>query len=208
LTSLLSKYYKEFHEERGKAGTVLSPERISFIIEKVGKGNKVLDMGCRYGDLTAYYTKDNDVTGVDIDENALKICKQKLGIKTHLQNLNERLEFDDNSFHVVVLSEVLEHLPYPNITLGEVKRVLKEKGTLVGSVPNGTRVKNRLRFFFKGVIEADRTHIQHFSHKSLRQLLEKHFSSVEMKLIGGRFISLSASMFANYILFSAMKCQL
>jgi len=206
--SLLSNYYKEFHKERGKRGTVLLQERITFIVEKVGKGNKVLDLGCRYGELTAYYAKENEVIGVDIDENALRICEQRLGIKTYLQNLNEQLQFDDSSFDVVILSEVLEHLPYPDITLGEVNRVLKEKCILVGSVPNGTRIKNRLRFLFKGVIEADRTHIQHFSQRSLRHLLEKHFSSVEMKLIGGRFINLSAPMFANYILFSSKKCQL
>ena len=208
MNSLLSKYYKEFHKERGKAGTVLLLERISFIVENVGKGNRVLDLGCRYGELTSYYAKKNEVIGVDIDENALKICEQKLGIKTYLQNLNERLEFDDNSFDVVILSEVLEHLPYPDITLGEVNRVLKEKGILVGSVPNGTRIKNRLRFLFKGIIESDRTHIQYFSQKSLRHLLEKHFSSIEMNLIGGRFVGLSPPMFANYILFSAIKCQL
>ena len=206
--SLLSNFYKEFHKERGKNGTVLLQERIAFIVEKVGKGNKVLDLGCRYGELTTYYAKENEVIGVDIDENALKICEQKLGIKTYLQNLNERLEFDDNFFDVVILSEVLEHLPYPDITLGEIKRVLKEKGILVGSVPNGTRIKNRLRFLFKGIIEQDRTHIQHFSRISLKQLLRKHFSSVEIKLMGGRFIRFSAPMFANYILFSSKKCQL
>lgn len=206
--SLLSNYYKEFHKERGKSGTVLLQERITFIVEKIGKGNKVLDLGCRYGELTSYYEKENEVIGVDIDENALKICEHRLGIKTYLQNLNERLQFDDNSFDVVVLSEVLEHLPYPDITLGEIKRVLKEKGFLVGSVPNGTRIKNRLSFLFKGIIELDRTHLQHFSQKSLKQLLEKNFNSIETKLIGGRFISLSATMFANYILFSAKKCQL
>jgi len=206
--NLLSEYYKEFHEERGKTGTVLSPERISFIIEKVGRGNKVLDLGCRYGDLTAYYVKNNEVIGVDIDENALKICKQNLGIHTCLQNLNEQLQFADNSFDVVVLSEVLEHLPYPEIPLKEIKRVIKGNGILVGSVPNGTRIKNRLRFLFKGVIELDRTHLQHFSQKSLTKLLKKYFKSIEIKLIGGRFIHLSAPMFSNYILFSAKKCQL
>lgn len=205
--SLLSNYYKEFHKERGKSGTVLLPERISFIVEKVGRGNKVLDLGCRYGELTAYYAKENEVIGVDIDEDALKTCEQRLGIKTYLQNLNKQLQFDDNSFDVVTLSEVLEHLPYPDITLSEIKRVLKERGVLVGSVPNGTRIKNRLRFLFKGVIEQDRTHIQHFSQISLKQLLEKYFDSVEIKLIGGRFINLSRPMFANYILFGSKKCQ-
>jgi len=194
--------------ERRKSGTIICPERISFVVEKVGKGNKVLDMGCRYGNLTAYYAKDNEVIGVDIDEKALKVCSKKLGIKTNIQNLNERLQFADNAFDVVVLTEVLEHLPYPDITLGEIKRVLRRRGILVGSVPNGTRVKNRLRFLFKGIIELDRTHLQYFSQKSLKKLLEIYFNSVETKLVLGRFISFSAPKFANYILFSAKKCQL
>lgn len=205
MNNLLSEYYRAFRRRRGKRGTVPVPERIDFIIKGVGSGNKVLDLGCRYGDLTAKYVDGNEVLGVDIDQEALELCSKRLGIETRVLNLNEALPFPDGSFDVVVMSEVLEHLPYPEITLSEVRRILGQTGRLVGSVPNGTRLKNRLRFLVLGKVDEDATHLQYFSASSLNSLLKKYFRRVEVRLVAGRFIRISKPFFANYILFIAEK---
>jgi SAM-dependent methyltransferase len=47
-----------------------------------------------------------------------------------------RLPFDDNSFDLIICTEVLEHLLWPQSLLREISRVLCENGFLLVSVPN------------------------------------------------------------------------
>ncbi len=114
---------------------------------------------------------------------------------------DSRLPFEDSSFDVVVITEVLEHLPYTDITLSEINRILKPGGKIVGSVPNATRLRNRLRFLFTGVVELDPTHLIHFSSQSLYKRLSNYFEEVKIQPISSRFLFLSKNMFANYLLF-------
>jgi SAM-dependent methyltransferase len=202
---LLSQYYESFHAERGKEGTVALPERTEWIARHVGRGRRVVDLGCRMGDLTALFADGNEVVGVDVDAGALEVCRDRLGIRTVLHDLSRRLPFEDSEFDVAVLSEVLEHLPYPQLTLKEIRRVLRPGGTLVGSVPNGARLHNRLSFLFTGVVEQDRTHLWHYGPGTLRQMLEVAFARVETRLIGGRFRSILPQMTAKYLLFFCVR---
>jgi len=201
----LSEYYRTFHRERAKAGTVRAGQRIEFLVRHVGRGKRVLDLGCRYGDLTQHYLEGNEVVGVDIDAEALAECARRTGIETKVQDLNQALEFPDETFDVVVLAEVLEHLPYPDLTLGEVRRVLRPGGILVGSVPNGTRLRNRLTFLFTGVVEHDPTHLWHYGARSLSSKLGRLFERVSVELAGGRFLRLWPRMMAKYLFFTAVK---
>ncbi len=52
-------------------------------------------------------------------------------------------------------------------------------------------------------VELDPTHLQHFSSKSLRSILNKHFYEIKIVPAVGKYISLSKNLFANYLLFSA-----
>jgi SAM-dependent methyltransferase len=205
MKNMLSRFYEDFHRERGKQGTVLDPHRVDFIVNNVGMRKRVLDVGCRYCDLTRLFSEHNYVTGIDIDEHALEVCGRIGNIQTSVQDLNGRLAFSDMAFDVVVMSEVLEHLPYPDITLSEIVRVLKPGGRLVGSVPNATRLKNRLRFLFSGDVDEDRTHLFHYSQNKLRQLLAKHFAQIRIESVSGRLAVLSPGLFGNFLLFLAIK---
>lgn len=46
-----------------------------------------------------------------------------------------RMPFEDDSFDTVILTEVLEHCPQPEITLAEVRRVLRPESKLFLTVP-------------------------------------------------------------------------
>jgi len=129
----------------------------------------------------------------------------RLGIETRIANLNETLPFPDHSFDVVVMSEVLEHLPYPEITLGEIARILRPDGKFVGSVPNAVMLRNRLRFLARGIVELDPTHLQHFSKRSLGLLLERFFHHIHIRSITGRLRFVSTTLFSNTLLFSCVR---
>src|SRR5581483_408595 len=98
-----------------------------------GPGRRVLDLGCRFGALTRAYAEGNEVTGVDVDREALAEAA-KLGIETRFADVEEPLPFEDASFDVVVAGELVEHLREPERLVAEVRRVLRPRGTFVGSV--------------------------------------------------------------------------
>src|SRR5439155_19334073 len=75
-------------------------------------------------------------------------------------------------------------------------------GNLVGSVPNGARLRNRLRFMMTGRVELDRTHLQHFSTGTLRTVIKAFFERVRVVPVSGRHVWMSKYLFANYLLFA------
>jgi 2-polyprenyl-3-methyl-5-hydroxy-6-metoxy-1,4-benzoquinol methylase len=171
----------------------------------VGTGQRVLDIGCRDGALTRYYAANNEVVGLDVDQRALDVCAQEIGIETRWADFNQGLPFDDACFDVVVAGEVLEHSISPVLLVAEIARVLRPRGMFVGSVPNAFRLKNRLRFLFGREIERDETHLHMFSVRALHTLLEEHFCQVHIVLIASRFLWLSPGLFANDLLWRCQK---
>lgn len=77
----------------------------------------------------------NTYYGVEITSLRTKIAKEK-GLMVVRQDLDKGLPFKDKCFDVVVASEILEHLPNVSMVLLEIRRVLKDDGIFVGSVPN------------------------------------------------------------------------
>src|ERR1039457_5050830 len=65
-------------------------------------------------------------------------------------DLHKPLPFEDASFQVVILSEVLEHLEWHGTVIREAGRVLKPGGHLLFTTPNIFRLHSRLQFFFTG----------------------------------------------------------
>ena len=164
----------------------------------------MLDLGCRYGALTEYYAEGNDVTGVDIDREALEHAQARLGIQALWADLDDPLAFMDATFDVVVIGEVLEHIREPRRLLDQAHRVLRPGGTLVGSTPNGFRLKNRLRFLGGGHPEDNPTHLHLFAPADIRSLLAE-FVDPQLRFVAGRLTRFHPRWFANVIVFSATK---
>src|SRR5439155_3627047 len=131
----LSERYSEHHRERRSPEFVYAgAERVRLFREYVGGPNRrVLDLGCRYGALTRAYAEGNEVTGVDVDRDAL-VEAAKLGIETRWADADEPLPFADASFDVVVAGELLEHVRDPAGLVAEARRVLAPGGRFVASV--------------------------------------------------------------------------
>lgn len=207
----LEKVYTSHHgERRGDFFMVEGDKRGFFLKKTIGKNKKVLDIGCRDGALTSYYAKDNEVFGVDIDREAIKRAEEKYHIKTAQVDLNGLWKIEKNYFDVVVAAEVLEHLYNPQIVISKVKEVLNKDGMFVGSIPHAFAFQHRLRYLFgtkKNTPVADPTHINHFTFKEFREILESSFEDVSFDFIISPkfkiFFFLPKSLFAFGFLFKA-----
>jgi SAM-dependent methyltransferase len=200
----LSERYADYHRRRSIDFVYGGSERAEPLRRVVGgPGRRVLDLGCRYGSLTRTYAPGNDVVGVDVDREALAEVA-KLGIETVWADVEEGLPFEHGSFDVVVAGELLEHLREPSQLVAEVARVLRPGGTFAGSVPNGFRLKNRLRFLIGRPPEPNPTHLHLFRPQDVASLVVG-FEELRLEYVVGRFVRVHPRLFANVIVFSARK---
>jgi SAM-dependent methyltransferase len=198
-----SDRYGEHHRaERSREFVFAEPERRALFSRYVGgPGRRVLDVGCRYGALTRSYLEGNEVVGVDVDREALAEAAE-LGIETHWADADAPLPFPDASFDVVVAGELLEHIRDPAGLVDEARRVLRPGGRLVASVPNGFRLKHRLRFLAGREPEEDPTHLHLFSERAIRRMLAD-WEEPRLHYVASRFLRLGPRLFGNTIVFTA-----
>lgn len=102
-------------------------------------GLDLLDVGCGQGFYFPLYSALRArVTAAETDPVPLTQAMTRartLGARV-VQAKAEDLPFDAAQFDVVVLSEVLEHLPIPALALAEAARVLRPGGLLLVTVPH------------------------------------------------------------------------
>ena len=203
---ILSDLYSKHHLGGNRRNQSMSEEKRSQLFKKwVGKNRKVLDMGCRDGILTRHFIDQNEVTGLDIDKLALEACKKNLNIETIWADFSLQIPLPTSSFDVVIAGEVIEHLPYPEVTVSEVSRILKPEGLFIGSVPNSYHLKNRLRVLKGRLIDYDQTHLRAYNVMLLRQYLEKEFVIEELTSSRGQSAFLSIAWFGRDLVWRCKK---
>jgi len=185
----LREFYTSHHKALGKYGRKTGgKERVKLMKEIIGTGKKVLDLGCRDGTFTKFFTEGNEVIGADIDDVALSLCSKDLGITTYNIDLNDDFPFEDSTFDVVVAGAIIEHIMIPEHFVRESCRVLKREGIFCGTVPNACRLKTRWRFLMGKPLCGDPFHLHFFSYDTLKALLKKYFSGVTIIPFHGHII--------------------
>ncbi len=152
-------------------------------IEQRQQGGRLLDVGCGDGFfLTFALQRGWDVSGLDNSPGAIQVAREKLGDRVSLGTLLEA-SYSSDSFDVVSLFEVLEHLPNPMDHLWEIHRILKPGGWVYVSVPNFASLERLVfRRWWVG-LDAPR-HLQQFTPKSLHFFLkESGFDAVDVRSI-------------------------
>lgn len=188
MSKLLQKLYQSHHKNGSRLRQSLLEEiRGELFSQWIGVNKKVLDLGCRDGTLTRHFINKNQVIGADIDADALKFARKTYKIDTRQVDLNSILPFGNNEFDVVVMGEVLEHLPYWNITIPEIKRILKPNGILVGSIPIAYHIQDRIRILRgkKLLVAGDPTHVQFLSYDDFISKMENYFKLKDIIAIQG-----------------------
>jgi ubiquinone/menaquinone biosynthesis C-methylase UbiE len=93
---------------------------------------RLLDVGCGWEARLLKSAEPYIDSGVGIDFKAPALESAKL--RTISVTLDDKLPFDDDSFDVVTLMAVLEHLEKPLQILREIRRVLRKPGQTTGGV--------------------------------------------------------------------------
>jgi ubiquinone/menaquinone biosynthesis C-methylase UbiE len=125
-------------------------------------GQPILDAGCGTG-LNLRHLPAGSV-GLDINPRNVALIESRLPRHRVVLGDIEAMPFEDGSFGAVLCTEVLEHIPDPAKALGEIRRVLKPGGVLIGSVPARSMVW-RLRFLSSTCPHAEPFHHEYLPHE-------------------------------------------
>jgi glycosyltransferase involved in cell wall biosynthesis len=172
-------YYREWIEKQARPRMRLWNGRMRHI-KKYKDAGRFLDVGCGVGTfLAAARGAGFEVSGTEVSAYACRHVKDTLGMDI-VEGPLEAAGFPDACFDVVTLWHVLEHVPDPVVTLGEVRRVIKKDGLLVVAVPNvDNRIMKMLYRLVKGrrlplfSANAKELHLTHFSTGTLTAALER-----------------------------------
>jgi 2-polyprenyl-3-methyl-5-hydroxy-6-metoxy-1,4-benzoquinol methylase len=141
---------------------------------------KLLDVGCGTGDFLQVAKQNNwIVSGIEPNENARALANKKTN--NSVFEIEQLLKFDSESFDVITLWHVLEHLPKLNEHISILKRLLKPNGRLVIAVPNYKSFDAMYYKNFWAAYDVPR-HLWHFSQTSISKLFSKVDMIVEKTL--------------------------
>jgi 2-polyprenyl-3-methyl-5-hydroxy-6-metoxy-1,4-benzoquinol methylase len=174
------------------------------------KGKIVLDAGCGSGWLSVGLAKEGFcVYAIDLSKAQLEKAKfLSLHENTHLFLVRAsltNLPFKEEAFDSIVSSDVIEHIPKLNISLFDFSRVLKKKGSLCITTPNGyglygllcdlllrdlpffSRISKTSRMLKKRTIETE--HVYRFTPAYLKKMFEQADFKIA-SFINTEFVSL------------------
>ncbi len=146
-------------------------------------GAKILDVGCGNGSfLSKMQAAGMDAHGVEFSPDGAKEA-QRRGLNVKCGTL-EQQKHPSNSFDVVTLNHVFEHVPNPVGTLREIKRILKPGGRAIIAVPNARSLAAKLFGRYWAALDTPR-HLSVHTPKAMRIAAKK----TGLALKGVRYIS-------------------
>lgn len=157
------------------------PSRREFIARSIGKGKRVLDVGCLGGRLSAWISERyNDVWGLEVNPRAAEVARSR-GVQVTIADAEDGLPFESGRFDFVIVGELLEHLYDTQAFFEECARVLKKDGQLLLTVSNLNSLSNRLRVLRGDFLERSGSfpedhyggHIRQFNEAKLRELCRR-----------------------------------
>jgi len=98
---------------------------------------KVIDIGARDKLIKNELPGNMKYTSLDVDSS----FKPDI-----VGDIEKRLPIKDKSYDFIVCSEVLEHVIYPRRVLKEFRRILKDDGKIIITLPNEYNLNHRIQF--------------------------------------------------------------
>jgi methionine biosynthesis protein MetW len=185
--------------------------RIETVLSLIGRGKKVLDVGCGDGYISEMIIqRENKVHGIEISKNSIEKVKNK-EINVYEIDLNSDWKNSiQEVYDVVFAGEIIEHIFDTDRFLENIRSVLSPQGSLILTTPNIASLGRRLLLLLGSnpiievtARECDAGHIRYFTFQSIRKLLREHgfvvsdFSSdfVTLNFLGTMRSSLLARLF-------------
>jgi len=164
--------------------------KLKLINSQSPKG-RILDIGAGVGDFLSVCKNDGWQTiGIEPSDKAKAIAKNK-GV-SFVENLSE---LESNSFDVITMWHVLEHVPDLENQIKELKRLIKPIGTVIIAVPNFKSYDASYYSNFWAAYDVP-IHLWHFSKTAIKKLFAKQNLEL-VKVLPMKFDSFYVSLLSE-----------
>lgn len=154
----------------------------SQIVRRIPRYAQVLELGCGDGSMSRLMREkcEASIIGIDCDPQTVWQA-QRYCDYVFTENLDDTQSLDaleGETFDVITLVDVLEHLQHPEALLERLKPLLIDEGRILLSVPNIAHASVRLEllnghFEYEKTGILDATHLKFFTLDSIQALLAK-----------------------------------
>jgi ubiquinone/menaquinone biosynthesis C-methylase UbiE len=145
--------------------------------------NSLLDVGSGEGVVLGLINESHDVRllGMDLDPKRIQVAQQLTPSESFFVGDAQVLPFEDNSFDIIIMLEVLEHVGNPRLALSEAHRVTRNY--LLASVPHEPwwRLGNLVRLKYLRSFGNTPEHIHHWTLSGFQSLIRSRFSILATK---------------------------
>lgn len=147
--------------------------------------NNLIDCGCGEGmvlNRLRPVLNDVDCYAFDFSKKELEMAKKNIGEFCSIKQGDiYKIKHKDNSFDLVLCTEVMEHLEYPLVALKEIHRITKKYALL--SVPREPlwRVLNFVRGKYIRELGNTPGHLNHWSSLGFKKFISKYFKVLKTK---------------------------
>ena len=159
------------------------------ILSQIKEGSTVLECGCATGYMTRFMKEKMgcSVSIVEIDEEAYNIAMESAE-DGFCGNLDEHYwadHFKNDKFDYIIFADVLEHLRNPVRTLSFAKKLLKNDGKVIFSIPNICHNDIMIRMYYDNFTYTDiglldNTHIHFWGGNNLPGFCDKAGFDIEV----------------------------
>ncbi len=142
------------------------------LVSENSSGNSLLDIGCGTGELLNYFKgKEWHTRGIEPYPSAREFANTQYGL--HVEDEPMLDTIGDQSFDVVSMWHVLEHVADLNARMQQLSRIIRKDGLLLIAVPNIESPDAKHYGHLWAGLDLPR-HLFHFSKNSMEALLSKH----------------------------------
>ena len=164
------------------------------IVRLIGKNKRVLELGAGPGSITKHLKTSGHCSIVAIENDSMAIdklstyCENIYNLDLNDANWHKALA-DEEKFDIVLAADVLEHLYDPWAVLNTMKKLLKDDGSIIVSLPHvghniilACILESDFEYRDWGLL--DRTHIRFFAMKNIQGL----FESAKLRIGEAQFV--------------------
>jgi 2-polyprenyl-3-methyl-5-hydroxy-6-metoxy-1,4-benzoquinol methylase len=142
------------------------------------QGRRLLDVGCGDGQLLQTAKDEGwDALGIDLSESAILLCHRRELAASKTDFFDGSL--DEKRFDVIIMSELVEHVPSPQRFLKRAEELLAADGVLYLTTPNFGSLARRMLGETWSVIHPE--HIGYFERSTLRKMVSAETTLREIK---------------------------
>ena len=161
------------------------------VANEITKDDDVLECACGTGMLTKVVApRSKSIIATDFSSKMLKRAKKKCKKFNNVEFTNAnimKLDFDDNSFDIVIAANVIHLLDDPIKAINELDRVCKENGKIIIPTYMNKDDKGNTSGFAKRIGKAGANFKRQFTYDSYKDFFnELGYKNVEYKMINGR----------------------